>query len=519
MDSENNLQNVEAKPAKKRSVWRYVVYMSIVLVVTAIVFIINISSTGLSEMIEIFKEADVLMVLLIVVLMVLSYFFDALIIFIFARLYTRTYKMHQAVANTLVGQFYNDVTPGASGGQVMQVYTMKSQGVPVSSAASIFVMWFIVYQGTLVAFDVVAILFEWDQIASLAPISGSIGSWSFSIPMVWLIIIGFFLNISVILGLLFMSYSHKFHNFILHYVLGFLGKIRVLKNVDKSRESLRAQVENFKIELRRLQANIPIVVVQIILFFFVIFIRNSIPYFSGLALHAFDTYWTDSFFDATTQTSTTIYTFAEAGTFSFSTLFEVTFLSAFHQMVVGIIGFIPGNVGTSEIIYNRLFYNLYNFDNARNPTLAITSTQILWRTATFYVPLLVSGIVAAFYHSRAKEPVPFASRQTFVTVQMETYEERKLTADTMFETSQLSRKKIQRRLLQHRKNDEVNIEQTDEDLLDYQAKHLGEGDAPKKPKKGKTKKVKSEPIVVEKETKRGKKKKKDDDSSWDSYEL
>ena len=58
----------------------------------------------------------------------------------------------------------------------------------------------------------------------------------------------------------------------------------------------------------------------------------------------------------------------------------------------------------------------------------------------------MSGFVAAFYRSRPKESIHYANRKTFVTLQLETYDERKKSADTLYETRQLSRKEIQRRL-------------------------------------------------------------------------
>ena len=75
--------------------------------------------------------------------------------------------------------------------------------------------------------------------------------------------------------------------FILHYCIGFLGKIHLLKKPDKTRENLRIQVENFKIELRRLLGNIPVTVLIFTLVFVILCLRFSVPYFAGLALNAY----------------------------------------------------------------------------------------------------------------------------------------------------------------------------------------------------------------------------------------
>ena len=64
----------------------------------------------------------------------------------------------------------------------------------------------------------------------------------------------------------------------------------------------------------------------------------------------------------------------------------------------------------------------------------------------FHIVLLVSGIVAATYRSSPKNQVHHANRRAFVTLQYQTYVERKATSDTMFETSSLSAKAVQARL-------------------------------------------------------------------------
>ena len=409
---------------------KYFLYIAIVLIATALSLFFALNGQ-FDEVVESLRTADWRYLLLILGLVFLSYCVDGLIILIFCRLYTRKYKFHQGLAASLVGQFYSNVTPGSSGGQVMQCYTLKSQGVAVSNAASIFVMWFILYQSALIGLDIVAFFFEMDVIMS-AP-NYHIPGTSIYLPMVPLVVIGFLLNISVIFLLVVMSYSHRFHNFIIHYVIGFLGKIHLIKHPDRARESVRIQVENFKIELRRLMSNIPVLILQLVLFLVMLLLRNAVPYFSGLSIGAYE--------------------------YATKDLFHSIFLAAFHQMVTGLIP-LPGSAGISEFFFNALFSTMIP-----NPTL-LASAQIIWRTATFHLMFLVSGLTAALYRSRPKEPMHYANRQTFVDIQLATYEERKKSSDTLFETRQLSRRALQKRigdsLGKKNKNDTDEIHLPDE---------------------------------------------------------
>ena len=419
--------NREAEQNKKGAI-RYIVYILIVLVATAISLTISLWGDNFQQVIAAIESADWRYFFLTIGMTFLSYCLEGMVLLVFCRLYTRQYKFHQGLATSLIGQFYSNVTPGASGGQPMQVYTLKSQGIQVSNAASIMVMSFILYQSSLIIFDVAALISEWDAVINVEVTIDALG-WS--LKMWPLILAGFVLNLSLIFVFLIMSYSHRFHNFVLHHVIGFLAKIRIIKNPDDVREGLRVQVENFKIELKRIAANIPVLIIQVLFYLAILFIRCSIPYFSAAAVHA-----EGPMFD---------------GGFDIVNVIHVAFRTSFHQMVTGLIP-LPGSAGVSELFYSYLFAKDFL------GTGVLNSSQILWRTATFHVVLLVSGLVAAFYRSRPKESFQYANHKTFITLQLETYDERKRSADTLYETRSLSRKDILRRM-----NELPSMQRTDEE--------------------------------------------------------
>ncbi len=395
---------------------------------------------GFNTVYDALINSDPIYLLIMAAVYFASFLIDGLVIQVFCRLYTRRYYLHQGVANSLIGAFYNNVTPSASGGQFMQVYTLKKQGVEVSNAASIMVMWFILYQSALIFFDILALIFEWQTIMSITSFripNFSLFGWNGEIPLLPLIILGFILNVSLIGLLLLMSYSHRFHNFILGRFVGFLGKIRILKDPDRTRENLRVQVENFKVELRRLQANVPVTILIFVLFMLMLALRFSVPYFAGMALHAYG---------------------ATEG-FSFVRMIDACFRSSFHQMVTGLVP-IPGAAGVSELFYAAMFNDFFvetyavgpgGLSMVRSASANMMATQLLWRFTTFYLVLIISGIVASLYHSRQREIFRYTSRQTFIDLQLAHFDTSKMNFDTLYETKQLSRKTIRRRLIQSTK--------------------------------------------------------------------
>lgn len=408
----------DKKKKKKSGLRKYLLYISFVLVATGLSLFLSLKD-NFNAIVNAFANCNYMWIGIIVGVMLLSVIIDGLVITIFMRLYTRKYHLHQGVAVGMIGAFYSGITPGASGGQVMQAYTLKKQGTQISNAASLLVMYFIIYQVDLMVFDIVTVSYKASLLQQIGSIHIALGGTSFDLSLVPLTILGFLLNLSII-GLLFlMSYSHRIHNFIMHYGVGLLAKLHILKNPDKTRESLRIQVENFKIELRRLLSNVRVSLTIFILVFIWLMCRFSIPWFAGMALNGYS---------ETTTGGPTVGAFWDA-----------CFMSSYHQMVTGLLP-LPGGAGVSELFFSTLFQNYYK--NAET----ITAAQIIWRTATFYIVLLVSGLVSALYKASPKEKALEVDRRTFVTMQFETYEERKRSSDTLYETSQMSRKELQNRL-------------------------------------------------------------------------
>ncbi len=349
---------------------------------------------------------------IIIALLVLAKFaIEGLVLFIFARLYTHSYKYHRGLANAMVGEFYSSLKASGSGGQFAQVKTYTKQGVPVTVSASILVMRFILYKIVLVLFGAFTIGTNFRTFITMPPLV--IGS--LSIPIWGISLFGFGLDVFYISIMFLLSYSKKAHNFFIEKGVNLLAKIKLIKNPEERKENLFVATENFRIELQRLSANLPATFLIVSLLILKLVVTYSISYFVALMLNP-----------------------SLMGTLSYFTAFSN---SAFHAMIVRAIP-IPGGAGISEIFFETIFKPLLNGD-----VILTKAVQTTWRFVTFYLSLLAGGIVTAFYRSSMEEFVDEkGNEQTYIEVQHATMEERRQTSITLFQTSQLSIKEIKRQL-------------------------------------------------------------------------
>ena len=387
---------------------KYLINIAIVLLITGGVLYFNLRD-NLSAVSEAMVNVDYRYILLAMGLVLLTFALEGFILFILARLYTTRFSVGKGLANALIGIFYNNVTPGHSGGQFAQAYTFKKQGLEISSAASILVMHFLLNQMALVTWGILAVIFKIkDFMTLIEPIT----LFGVDFPTISLAIFGFSLNFIVIISILFLAYSKWVHNFVINGIVGLLGKMRILKHPEVTKSNLHLQIENFRIELRRLQSNIRVTIFLYILFMFRYFIIYSLP----LVI-------------ATSLPTITISGSLWDGIFMTSYLYVITNLAP-----------LPGSAGVSELFFSHLFQSLFGSYAA---TLA---PQLIWRSTTFYLTLIVSGFASAFYRSAPQEDNFRSDRRTFVELQRSTYAIRKVSSDTMWETSQLSRKDLEVRI-------------------------------------------------------------------------
>lgn len=136
---------------------------------------------------------------------------------------------------TMIGQFFNCVTPSASGGQPMQAYYLVRLGVPLSVATAGLIARFIVYQSMLVLTCTAALLFRLSYFVSR--ISG----------FILVALIGFLMNLIVIAFFFGVAYFEEATKRSVRLLARALVKLRLIKKASRDTilDRLDREVKSF----------------------------------------------------------------------------------------------------------------------------------------------------------------------------------------------------------------------------------------------------------------------------------
>ncbi|NLC96463.1 MAG: flippase-like domain-containing protein [Erysipelotrichaceae bacterium] len=263
------------------------------------------------------------------------------------------YELSQGILNSFIGSFFCGVTPSSSGGQFAQVYIFKKQGVDFSDAASILWMEFIIYQATMVFIGLLLIILKFSYFTG--PLK----------PILPLVLLGFAINSSIILGLWALGRFPKAYTFVSTKGINIAHKLRIVKDKEKTLESLDIQLKRFDRETKRLSEHkivilkvVGVNIVRLILYY-------SLPFICAVSLNI---------------------------NVNLSMLVDVIALASFVSTINAFIP-IPGSSGGTEITYVFMFSKLFGSIGAR-------STMIIWRVATFYIVMILGGLL--FIYAKQK---------------------------------------------------------------------------------------------------------------------
>ena len=174
---------------------------------------------------------------------------------------------------TLLGMFYSNVTPAATGGQPMQVFAFKNRGVPVGVSSSSLAVKFFCFQLALLTGG--AVLWLTQQPA----VNACVGDAK------WMIFAGFAINgLSVALVLL-LAINRNIVRAVIVFIIGLGAKLRLIKDPARSSSRADAALNDFSASVDMLVHHPMQILLLLLMSWAQLILLMSASYCVYLALH------------------------------------------------------------------------------------------------------------------------------------------------------------------------------------------------------------------------------------------
>lgn len=266
---------------------------------------------------------------------------DAYILYRFTNNYDTGFTLKKAIKTTFVGQFFSVITPGAVGGQPMQIYCMKKQNVDTGVATSSLVQKFLVYQTTITVYSLVAMLCNIDLFTG-----------NMRTAMMSLAAFGFISHALVIIFAYMFSLNRNLTTSIIRFFFNLLAKIKIIKNAPEKAAKTEAQLEYFHQSNKKLYRNKKMLAITCLLTITQLTLIFVIPY--------------------------TIY---RAFNFSDAHMFDMITGQAFVTMVSSFMP-LPGGSGAAEGSF-YIFFEMFFTPST------IKSAILVWRILTYFMNIII----------------------------------------------------------------------------------------------------------------------------------
>lgn len=317
----------------------------ILILVTILVLYISLKDNFL-EVIDGLTKINIFWIIIALIFALGYYYFRTLSLLTFVKKFKDNISFKKIFKIVFVTQFFDGITPSSSGGQPYQIYAFSKENIKVIDGTNIAIQNFIVYQIALVLLGLIAVLSN--KYLNLFDDLGVIKK---------LILLGFIINVLVIIGLFSLAFMKKFNKFIVKIIVKVLSKLKIIKNKEEIIKNLNTTVENFHDGAIILMKNKFEFIKTIFFNFVALILFYSIPVIIIYGL----------------------------GDYTSMNILESIIASA-HVMLIGSFIPIPGASGGLEYAFSQ-FYGVFITGTT------LTLVMLLWRTLTYYLGVIIGAIL------------------------------------------------------------------------------------------------------------------------------
>lgn len=319
------------------------------LVVGTLYFIMR--EQAFSDMYRVITKANPLYLGLGIISMLVFIFFEGCCIKVVMDSLGRRITLTDSYKYALIGFFFSAITPGASGGQPAQVYFMRKDGHEITLSTLMLLIVLAIFQIVMLLLGSILILSRYSLVV------GQVEGY-----MIFFVY-GVIFNITMVIFLLYMIFSKNVASSMIKNFIRFLGKVRIIKNVEKLIDKIERLMEQYKQGAAHIRRN-PIVLLKLFVLTIFQFVASwSVPYFvyRSLGLNGIK-------------------------------YFDIVSMQAVLDISVASLP-LPGGTGAAENGFIQLFSDLFG-------SHMVIPGMMLSRGISFYSLLIISGVIIVFSFKR-----------------------------------------------------------------------------------------------------------------------
>ncbi len=205
----------------------------VLILITALVLYLALKDE-FNEIVNNILNINVFYLLLAFLLIIFYWLLRSLVLHKFTKKFKSNNKFASSFQLMLRTQFFNAVTPFATGGQPYQIYYLTRQGIDTLISTNIIIQNFIVYQIALVFLGIIAVIYNFtfhifDKINLLQH----------------LVLIGFIANTVVIVVMFLVSFSKKLNKKLISIGITILTKLHLVKDKEKKLKEWDEHINDF----------------------------------------------------------------------------------------------------------------------------------------------------------------------------------------------------------------------------------------------------------------------------------
>lgn len=302
------------------------------------------SKDGLRDFLKVAESVSWLWISAAIFLQLFNVFIDILIIYMFIKPRYKDMTFRKAIKIGLVGTFFNAVTPASSGGQPMQIYLMSKMNMDVGFSSSVLVQKFLIFLTTSFVSSIFIIVIQYKMFLQAVD---SFVMWLF-------VAAGIISQLVIVAGVIIATVNERLTNRFILFIAKCLGKIRIVKNVDKKKDKILTQLKCFHDANKELYSKPKLLIVTYALVVMQCTAIYSVVYcvYRGLGLNG-------------------------------ASLFDMISAQAIVNIISSMIP-LPGASGAAELSFSMFFSMFFT-------AVTIKSAILLWRFITYYAMIVITA--------------------------------------------------------------------------------------------------------------------------------